>query len=105
MGSPDLLEVALGRLGSYVEAEGRALSEIDIIYRTHAYDLKSQAVGASGSERPLFHGSADEIADDVRRYAAMGVTHLVLDFTRASDSMDEVLERMEALATQVWPRV
>lgn len=104
MGSPDLLEVALGRLGSYVEAEGRALSEIDIIYRTHAYDLKSQAAG-SASERPPFHGSADEIADDVRRYASMGVTHLVLDFTRASDSMDEVLERMEALATQVWPRV
>jgi alkanesulfonate monooxygenase SsuD/methylene tetrahydromethanopterin reductase-like flavin-dependent oxidoreductase (luciferase family) len=104
MGSPDLLEIALGRLGAYVEAEGRALSEIDIIYRTHAYELKSQAAG-SASERLPFHGSADEIADDVRRYAALGVTHLVLDFTRASDSMDEVLERMEALATQVWPRV
>jgi hypothetical protein len=70
---------------------------------THAYDLKSQA--ASASARPPFHGSADEIADDVRRYASMGVTHLVLDFTRASDSMAEVLERMEALAAQVWPRV
>jgi len=50
-------------------------------------------------------GNADEIAADIRRYAAMGVGSLVLDLARLSHNLDDMLQHMEALATQVWPQV
>jgi hypothetical protein len=45
------------------------------------------------------------VAADIRRYEALGVGHLVMDFVRLSRNLDDMLQRMEALATQAWPRV
>ena len=50
-------------------------------------------------------GNADEIAADIRRYEALGVGALVLDFGRLSRNLDDMLQHMEALATWVWPQV
>jgi hypothetical protein len=52
-----------------------------------------------------FVGSATEIAADIRQYEALGVKYLVLDFARLSRSLDEMLQRLEAFATRVWPQV
>jgi hypothetical protein len=87
-----------------VTAAGRNLAELDIVYRTHTYDLRPDAA-ASASGRQPFVGHAAELAADIRQYAALGVTHLVVDFMRGSGGLDEILRRMEAFATQVWPRV
>ena len=59
---------------------------------------------SAGGRRP-FVGTADEIAADIRRYEAMGVGSLVLDLARLSRNLDDMLQHMEALATQVWPQV
>jgi hypothetical protein len=93
----------LQKLAAEVTAAGRNLAELDIVYRTHTYDLRPDAV--STSERQPFVGHAAELAADIRQYAALGVTHLVVDFMRGSGGLDEILRRMEAFATQVWPRV
>jgi hypothetical protein len=45
------------------------------------------------------------VAADIRRYEALGVGHLVMDFVRLSRNLDDMLQHMEALATQAWPRV
>lgn len=75
------------------------MAEFDIIYRVHNYQLRQ----ASGAERQPFEGTAADIAADIRQFEALGVTHLVIDFTGQSRDLGEVLTHMEAFATQVWP--
>lgn len=107
LGEPEQLAAGLQRLAAYAKEAGREPAEIDIIYRTHDYQLlKEDRTPVSSTEvRRPFVGSADEIAADIRRYEAMGVGYLVLDFMRLSRNLDEMLQHMEALATQVWPQV
>jgi probable F420-dependent oxidoreductase len=107
LAEPEQLAAALKRLAVYVEEAGRDPAEIEIIYRTHDYQLITEGktpASSTGARRP-FVGSTDDIAADIRRYEAMGVGSLVLDFVRLSRNLDEMLRHMEALATQVWPQV
>lgn len=99
LAAPDQLKAGLERLASFAEAEGRSVAEFDIIYRVHNYQLRQ----ASGAERQPFEGTAADIAADIRQFEALGVTHLVIDFTGQSRDLGEVLTHMEAFATQVWP--
>jgi len=107
LGEPEQLAAGLRRLATYAKEAGRDPAEIEIIYRTPDYQLTKEGgtpASSTGLRRP-FVGIADEIATDIRRYEALGVGYLVLDFVRLSRSLDEVLRHMEALATQVWPQV
>ena len=108
MGEPEQLAAGLRRLFSYARRAGRDPADLDVIYRTHRYELRRDGAAPSFStseERRLFTGSADEIAGDIRRYEEMGVSHLTLDMVRISPDLDHMLENMEQLATQVWPKV
>jgi hypothetical protein len=84
------------------------MADIDVIYRTHQYELVPGGGKPSFSpseERRLFTGQAEEIAGDIRRYEEMGVSHMTVDFIRLSNSLDDIRRQMESLATQVWPLV
>jgi probable F420-dependent oxidoreductase len=105
--TPEQLEAGLQRLAAQAKKAGREPSGIEIIYRTHDYQLNEDGrspASSTGPRRP-FVGTAAEVAADIRRYEAMGVGYLVLDFVRLSRNLDEVLQHMEALATRVWPQV
>jgi probable F420-dependent oxidoreductase len=107
MGEPEQLAAGIERLAAYAKEAGRKPTEIDIIYRTHDYQLNTEgppARVAAATRRP-FVGSAAEIAADIRQYEAIGVKYLVLDFARLSRTLAEMLQRMETFATQVWPQV
>jgi len=107
MAEPEQLAAGLQQLAAYAKEAGRDPAKIDVIYRTPNYQLGQGGGGtmsSTGTHRP-FVGTADEIAADIRRYEAMGVGSLVLDFARLSRHLDEVLQHMEALATRVWPQV
>ncbi|HXH14370.1 MAG TPA: TIGR03619 family F420-dependent LLM class oxidoreductase [Alphaproteobacteria bacterium] len=107
LGEPEQLAAALQQLAAYAEAAGRAPHEIEVIYRTADYQLNPDGRAATspmGARRP-FVGNADDIAADIRRYEAMGVGYLIVDFGRLSRDLSEMLQHMETLATQVWPRV
>jgi probable F420-dependent oxidoreductase len=107
LGEPEQLTASLQRLAAYAKEAARDPAEIDVVYRTPDYQLTKNGKGAipsTGARRP-FVGSADEIAADIRRYEAMGVGSLVLDFARLSRNPDEMLQHMAALATRVWPQV
>ena len=103
MGTPEQLGAGLARLASYARRFGRDPAEIEIIYRTHQFELKKNGEG-SGARLP-FVGNSDQMASDIRQYQQMGVGSLILDFIRQTEDMKEVLERMEEFATQVWPKV
>jgi probable F420-dependent oxidoreductase len=107
MAEPEQLAAGLQRLAAFAKEAGRAPAEIDVIYRTHDYQLNQDGrtpASSAGGRRP-FVGTADEIAADIRRYEALGVGSLVLDFVRLSRNLGDMLLHMEALTTRVWPQV
>jgi probable F420-dependent oxidoreductase len=103
MGEPEQLAAGIERLAAYAREAGRNPTTIDIIYRTHDYQL-GPAMSTAGKRHP-FTGSAAAIADDIRQYEAMGVKYLVLDFARSSRTLDDMLQHMAAFATQVRAQV
>ena len=103
MSTPEQLEAGIKRMARYARRAGRDPSEIEIIHRMP--QLERRKNGVAGSERLSFTGSAGEIASDIRQYEAMGVGYLMTDFFRSSPTLEQGMEGMEALATQVWPLV
>ncbi len=75
------------------EAEGRDPKSIAISYKVPVSDPSLIAYYARRGERAPFSGSADQIAEDIGRYAALGVSELIFDFR--SEVLAESLERME----------
>jgi hypothetical protein len=104
METPEQLQGGMKRLASYARRFGRDPGEIEVVYRTHRYQLEKGGAPPRSSRRP-FHGSAESVASDIRRYEELGVSQLVVDFTRLSPTLDGVLGQMEEFATRVWPKV
>lgn len=102
LSGPDQFKAGLERLSSFAEIEGRSIDNFDIVYRVHNYRLHQNN---DRQERLPFTGTAEEIATDVRQFEELGTTHMVIDFTSASPTLDDLLVQMEAFATQVLPLV
>ena len=100
---PEQLESAIGRLAERCRRAGRDPKEVEIVYRTHQYRLEDGP--NTSSERMVFAGSAEQVAGDIHRYEAMGVSTLTVDFARLSSNIDEMLNHMEEFATRVRPLV
>jgi alkanesulfonate monooxygenase SsuD/methylene tetrahydromethanopterin reductase-like flavin-dependent oxidoreductase (luciferase family) len=66
-------------------------------------EVRGRRQKAAAGDRPLFQGTAEEVAGDVRRYAALGVTHFVFDPTH--QDIAGVLANMERFAEDVRPRL
>jgi len=96
------LQVALGGLARELEAQGRALGEIEVAMRTGLQVVSDRtAVTESPSEkgwktgefvtagRTPFRGVREEVVADFRRAAELGVGHLVFEFpvSRGEESM------------------
>ena len=103
MGTPEQLKDGLERLASYARMFDRDPAEIEIIYRTHQFQLEKNA--SSNGDRLPFVGDAGQIAGDIHQYQDMGVGSLVLDLLRQTEDLNEVLGRMEQFADQVFPKV
>ena len=77
----------------------------------HGYRLEDNGAGngaGPSANRPVFTGSADQIASDIRRYEALGVGHLIANFVPVAQiaaSREEMLNDMEEFAARVWPKV
>lgn len=107
LAKPEQLRAGMARVAAYARRFGRDPSDIDVIYRTHQYQLRRGGRGTAqpAGARSPFTGAAEEIAGDIRSYGEMGVSHLVVDLARLSRNLDEMLRNLEELATRVWPRV
>lgn len=108
MAGPEQLSAGMARLARYAQQAGRNPSEIEVVYRTHQFELikdGASPVFSTAEERLPFNGNAEQIASDVRQYEGMGVGHLVVDFTRVSQELEDMQRNMENFATQVWPQV
>jgi len=66
-------------------------------------EVRGKNAKAAAGDRPPFQGTADEVAADIRRYQALGVSHFVFDHT--VQEVRAVIANMERFASDVRPRV
>ena len=91
---PEELAENLVLLHDYAEKAGRDPSQIQVSVKAPLYDAN-----APGGTRRRFSGSADEVRQDVRTYADVGVTHLIFDFRTADPHQTE--DRMARFSEEV----
>ena len=97
---PAEMRAHLETLKRLTAAEGRDFAALTISYKAPLYDA---AVPDRDGSRRSFSGAPDEIADDIRAFAAIGVHELIFDFR--GSAIAESIERLERFATEVMPRV
>jgi hypothetical protein len=90
----------LGTLKQMTEAEGRDFAGLTISYKAPLYDT---GIPDRDGTRRSFSGTADEIAGDIRSFAAIGVHELIFDFR--SESIAASIERLQRFAAEVMPLV
>jgi probable F420-dependent oxidoreductase len=65
-------------------------------------DVRSPRQKAPGGDRPFFQGHAAEVLEDIRRYAALGVSHFVFD--PVVHELKAALANMDRFAHEVMPK-
>ena len=90
----------LDTLKQLTEAEGRDFSALTISYKAPLYD--TGILSPDGSRR-TFSGEPEDIAGDIRTFAAIGVHELIFDCR--GQSIAESIERLQWFATDVIPLV
>jgi alkanesulfonate monooxygenase SsuD/methylene tetrahydromethanopterin reductase-like flavin-dependent oxidoreductase (luciferase family) len=91
---------SISRLHGYAEEAGRDPAEIAIAYNASWSDGPGDL--AEG-ERPLFSGSPEQVAGDIRTFEGMGVGHIRFGFDRPT--LAKTLEHMERFVADVMPLV
>ena len=99
---PDEYAAKVKQLQSYAHQAGRDPRTIALTFRT-PMEVRGAREKSPGGDRPLFQGTAAEVIDDVRRYQALGVSHIVFDPVRPD--VNAALASLERFAHDVRPKV
>ena len=96
----------MGRLASQAELAGRNPADIEVGFRVAGLDLAHRG---PASERPRFAGNPEQVAEDIKAYADIGVSSLVFDVSGVASSRasgaSQVIETLEQLSQYVFPQV
>jgi probable F420-dependent oxidoreductase len=99
---PDEYAAKVKALHGYAQQVGRDAKAITLSFRA-PMEVRSPRDRTPAGDRPLFQGTADQVAGDIRRYQALGVTHFVFDPVRPE--LRAALANMERFADEVRPKV
>jgi probable F420-dependent oxidoreductase len=99
---PDEYAAKVKQIHAHAQAAGRDPKAITLSFRA-PLEVRSPRAKAPAGERPLFQGTASEVADDIRRYQAVGVTHFIFDPTRPDERA--ALATMERFVDEVRGKV
>jgi probable F420-dependent oxidoreductase len=99
---PDEYAAKVELLRRAARAAGRNPDTITLTFRI-PMQVRTNRTQATPGERPLFQGTAEEVAGDIRRYTALGVSHFVFD--HVSTDVAGVLANMKRFATEVRPQL
>jgi probable F420-dependent oxidoreductase len=88
------------RVRGYAREGGRDPSELDFAYSVGWYDDREAQTGTDGQRR-RFTGAPRQIADDIKAYEELGVSHLTLGLQ--AGTLEETMDRLERFATDVKP--
>jgi probable F420-dependent oxidoreductase len=99
---PEQYEAKVKELHGYAQAAGRDPESITLTLRV-PMEVRPRAAKSPGGDRPLFQGTAAEVVADIRRYQALGVSHVVFDPVRPN--LRAFLQSLERFAAEVRPKV
>jgi probable F420-dependent oxidoreductase len=98
---PDEYEASVRQLHAQAKEAGRDPASITLTFRA-PMEVRSSRAKAPAGDRPLFQGTAAEVAGDIRRYEALGVSHMVWDPVRPE--LRALLDNMARFAEEVRPK-
>ena len=99
--TPEAVAAGIADVRRHAQEAGRDPAEIDVVLFAPGYSLGKEVKHRDG-RRVTFTGSAEQIAEDARRYAAVGVSEIVVGFE--SSELQDALDRMEGLVREVVPK-
>src|SRR5439155_6307796 len=99
---PDEYAAKADRLRAAAREAGRDPASITLSLRVPMAVRPARAKAPAG-DRPLFQGTATDVAGDVQTYADLGVSHFVFDPT--VPDLKEVLASMRRFAEDVRPKL
>jgi probable F420-dependent oxidoreductase len=99
---PDEYAAKVKQLQAEAQRAGRAPESVALTFRA-PLAVRSKRAKAPAGDRPLFQGTADEVIGDLRRYQALGVSHVVLDAT--APDLPGMLANLERFAEDVRPKL
>ncbi len=99
---PDEYAASVKQLHAWAVEAGRDPASIAFTFRA-PMEVRSPRVKAPGGDRPLFQGTPGEVLGDLRRYQALGVSHVVFDPVRPD--MRAVLDNIARFAEDVRPKL
>jgi len=99
---PDEYAASVKQLHAWAAQAGRDPAAIALTFRA-PMEVRSSRAKAPGGDRPLFQGTAAEVVGDLRRYEALGVSHVVFDPVRPE--LRAVLDNMARFADEVRPNL
>jgi probable F420-dependent oxidoreductase len=98
---PDEYAAKAKQVHAWAQRAGRDPRAVTLTFRC-PMDVRSKRQKAAAGDRPLFQGTAEEVAGDIRTYAALGVSHFVFDPTHQES--EKVLANIERFADEVRPK-
>ena len=99
---PDEYAARVAELHGWARKAGRDPKSIKLTIRI-PMEVRGKNAKAAAGDRPMFQGTADEVAADIRRYQALGVSHFVFDHT--VQELRAVMANMERFASDVRPKL
>jgi probable F420-dependent oxidoreductase len=100
--TPGRYAAAVERVREHARAAGRDPDAIMLAYNALWY-AEAEAVHLPSGERHAFTGGFADVADDVRRFADLGVKHIVLNLQ--AKTLADTKARMERFADKVAARL
>jgi alkanesulfonate monooxygenase SsuD/methylene tetrahydromethanopterin reductase-like flavin-dependent oxidoreductase (luciferase family) len=106
LGTPEQFAAYAARVKRHAQDAGRDPASLDFTYSASWYNDQEAQRLPDGARRPVT-GTPAEIADDIKRYAEVGIRHMMLPMVvrRPGVTVQQSLERMERFATTVMPLV
>lgn len=93
--TPEELAPLVAQFHRAVQEAGRSLEEFEVSLKVRL------RFGEGPSPQPPLHGSPQEVVATIRRYQALGVQHLILDF--APETIGNALATLERFVREVRP--
>lgn len=95
---PEEMRLKLDELKRLTEEAGRDFGKIAISFKAPLYEPTMMVVDG---KRRRFTGSAEQVADDIHEYGALGVSELIFDFR--GGTIEASLESMDRFTREVMP--